>query len=394
LASLNVKQTGVLSKRFSLCSSRGNKALTLLQKSALLALCLLSPMAVFAAETNQFLGAQSCASSSCHGGADTKSNQNLIWSQHDPHSKSFATLITARSERIAESLNITNAARSSRCTVCHAPFATVPADLAATVLDPAEGVSCESCHGMAKTWLRSHTRKDFSHADKVATGMRELRNLYARANACVACHQNVDADILAAGHPELIFELDGQSVSEHKHWQEQTNWSGAQTWLVGQLVAAREINWRVEVGHDAQQEIRAEALNWMLERLARPLSAHIPYFQRYLEISSQLRFQLWDGLGKETSAVLWTPKMTRACLVTLANTSPQFRDHAVTNAIHARRAERLVIGLDRLLIAAKVKDDKANAGVDKLFKLAQSLPDFEPTQFADALDEFAKTLKQ
>src|SRR4051812_39284094 len=126
------------------------------------------------AETNQFLGAQSCGSSSCHGGADAKSNQNLFWSQHDPHSKSFATLITARSERIAESLNITNAANNPRCTVCHAPLATVPVELAATVLDPAEGVSCESCHGMAKSWLRSHTRKDLSHEEKVATGMRDV----------------------------------------------------------------------------------------------------------------------------------------------------------------------------------------------------------------------------
>lgn len=41
--------------------------------------------------------------------------------------------------------------------------------------------------------------------------MRDLRNLYARANACVACHQNVDPEILKAGHPELVFELDRQS---------------------------------------------------------------------------------------------------------------------------------------------------------------------------------------
>jgi hypothetical protein len=345
------------------------------------------------AETNRFLGSQSCSSSSCHGGADTKNNQNLIWSQHDPHSKSFATLITARSERVAESLNITNAAKSSRCTVCHAPFATVPVELAATVLDPAEGVSCESCHGMAKSWLRSHTRKDLSHEEKVATGMRDVRNLYNRANACVACHQNVDADILAAGHPELIFELDGQSVSEPKHWQEQTNWSGAQTWLVGQLVAVREINWDFEKHHGPKQKDRAEALSWMLERITPPLSAHIPAFQSILERGDRSSYGYWGGLAENVSTILWTPQMTRACLITLANTSPQFRDGNVAQPIQARRAERLVIGLDRLLNAARLKNKVANEALDRLFKLAQSLPDFDANKFADALDDFAKTLK-
>jgi hypothetical protein len=340
--------------------------------------------------TNQFLGAQSCASSSCHGGADTKSNQNLIWSQHDPHSKSFATLIATRSERIAESLKITNASKSPRCTVCHAPFATVPADLAATVLDPAEGVSCESCHGMAKTWLRSHTRKDFSHDDKVSAGMRDLRNLYNRANACVACHQNVDADILAAGHPELIFELDGQSVSEHKHWQEQTNWSGAQTWLVGQGVAAREVGWQLENTQNRVQKDRWLGVSWLVDNadpVIRSASATLPI------LSERGSKSACDEIAKQLGQVNWNQKLTRDCLLRLANTSAQFRDQKIGRHAQARRAERLVLGLDRLLVAANVKNEKANAALDHVFKSVQSLPDFDPNQFADALDGFAKTLK-
>jgi len=342
------------------------------------------------AQTNQFLGAQSCASSSCHGGADAKSNQNLIWLQHDPHSKSFATLIMARSERIAESLNITNPAKNSRCTVCHAPFATVPVELAATVLDPAEGVSCESCHGTAKSWLRSHTRKDPTHDEKVAGGMRDVRNLYNRANACVACHQNVDADILKAGHPELIFELDGQSVSEPKHWQEQPNWSGAQAWFVGQLAAAREINADAAKTNDLKQQQRAAALNWVLSQTFDGVGPNLPGFRKVMLSSKTINYtKAWDDIAKEAANVKWTGNETRGCLVRLAQTGKDFRDAKVPQVIHARRGERLVLALDRLLMATKWKNQKADAALDRLFKLAQSLPDFDPSQFAFALDEFA-----
>src|SRR6185437_13041129 len=103
----------------------------------------------------------------------------------------------------------------------------------------------ESCHGRAENWIRSHTRTDFTHMDRVHAGMRDLQNIYVRANSCVACHQNVDADLLQAGHPELIFELDGQLVSQPRHWREKSGWSGPQTWLVGQAVALREMSWYV-----------------------------------------------------------------------------------------------------------------------------------------------------
>ena len=67
-----------------------------------------------------------------------------------------------------------------------------------------------------------------------------------RANTCVACHQNVDSDILAAGHPELVFELDGQSVAQPKHWTDPPD-TGARAWLVGQAVALRETSWRLSL---------------------------------------------------------------------------------------------------------------------------------------------------
>src|SRR6185503_16716196 len=97
--------------------------------------------------------------------------------------------------------------------------AMAPARLTATA-DQREGVSCESCHGAAEPWLRGHTRPDWTYATRVGAGMRDLKRFYVRANTCVACHQNVDGDIAAAGHPELFFELNTQSTNEPKHWHD------------------------------------------------------------------------------------------------------------------------------------------------------------------------------
>src|SRR6266850_7560302 len=80
------------------------------------------------AQSSKFLGAQGCSSSSCHGGAENNRNQYLVWSTRDfHHLRPYATLETARSERIAEVLRIGNPAQNQRCTVCHAPFHTVRA---------------------------------------------------------------------------------------------------------------------------------------------------------------------------------------------------------------------------------------------------------------------------
>ncbi len=138
-----------------------------------------------------FVGSIGCKSSSCHGGAGPKRSQYITWSQKDFHTKAYAVLLNARSERMAEGLGIAAAQSSARCTSCHSPFQSVAPSRLARTAHPDEGVSCESCHGAAGGWLRGHTRTDWTYNTRVAAGMRDLRNLYVRANACVACHQNL-----------------------------------------------------------------------------------------------------------------------------------------------------------------------------------------------------------
>src|SRR2546422_7041610 len=125
----------------------------------------------------QFVGAVGCKSSSCHGGAGEKRSQYIIWSRQDFHRHAFAILVDARSARIAETVGIAEAQSSARCTVCHSPFQSVQQTRLASTAHADEGVSCESCHGAAGSWLRGHTRTDWTYAMRVTAGMRDLRSL-------------------------------------------------------------------------------------------------------------------------------------------------------------------------------------------------------------------------
>jgi len=351
-------------------------------------------VSVFAAEPigagPTFLGAQACASSGCHGGG--KENQFLVWSLRDFHSqRPFATLTTARSKQIGEALGIKDPPVEKRCTTCHAPLAEVPESRRGPAFKVTEAVSCESCHHPAEQWLRSHTRPDYTHADRVAAGMRDLKNLYVRANTCVACHQTVELPLLKAGHPELIFELDGQSDSEPKHWRETTNWNGAQAWLVGQAAALREMYWQLSQSPEKNSRLalRAEALLWLFQKLAKIDRAGALELNALGTLSAadlDGTRRAADRIARRSAELPWPKQATEELLRSLADTSGDFRRADISREQHARRAERLVIALDRLTVDRPRGDKKLN----ELFDLSQSLPDFDPARFATALEEFAK----
>ena len=144
------------------------------------------------ADGPKFIGAVGCSSSLCHGGGSPVHGRYsyTIWKSKDPHRQSYAVLAGPRSQRMAQALQLGDATQATRCTECHAPLKSVPEERLSAGLNPAtEGVSCESCHGPAQNWIRSHTRLDISHAQNAETGLRDLNNLYVRANNCIACHQ-------------------------------------------------------------------------------------------------------------------------------------------------------------------------------------------------------------
>ena len=338
----------------------------------------------------KFLGADSCSSSGCHGGGGHAQNQFFVWSLRDVHhARPVATLTTARSRQIAAALGIKDPASANDCVSCHAPLREIPEDLRGPHLRINEGVSCESCHGPAENWLRSHTRRDYTHADRVASGMRDLKDLHVRANTCVACHQTVALPLLAAGHPELLFELDGQTVAQPRHWRETPGSDGAQAWLVGQAAALREICWQIETATGSKDTNtlaeKRDALVWLFKKIS--TNESLPVIST---ASPSLKLGA-DKFAREVSAADWSQEITSSLLQNLANAAPDFRSKNATVRQHARRAERLVLALDRLFKGQATSS--AQSRLDTLFSLAQSIPDFDPSAFASALTEFAQALK-
>lgn len=349
-----------------------------------------------------FIGSVGCKSSSCHGGAGPKRSQYTIWSRQDFHTKAYAVLLNARSERIAESLGIDSAQSNARCTVCHSPFQSVSPNLLTRGVRPDEGVSCETCHGAAGSWLRGHTRHDWSYDIRVAAGMRDLRNLYVRANACVACHQNVGPELLKAGHPELFFELDGQSVAEPKHWHDEQPWSGVREWLTGQAVALREVSWALANNspNDESAVARWDGLAWLCAaatawgNVPSPLS--LPAANPGLPEFTQTQTAS-DALARRVSVFAWNEASVRNLITALASLHPEFLQKGRTTNVQAQRAKRIVLAVDRLAAALNQNCGmclKVEPQLNQLFQDVRTLDAFDAVSFAEHLKKFRFALEK
>ncbi|MBB6124138.1 multiheme c-type cytochrome [Sphingobium subterraneum] len=203
-----------------------------------------------------FTGVASCAGSTCHGrmvadGKIVRQDELARWQEPSTpggaHSRAFNILSGQRSQQIAATLGIGNAASAGECLGCHATPAT--GERGARFLTN-DGVGCEACHGGAAGWISSHYAVGATHAGNVARGMVPLEKPTARAAVCLDCHfgsarpgQFVTHRIMAAGHPRISFELDLFS-SMQAHHDEDADYAArkgrtdsVRMWAVGQAMA-------------------------------------------------------------------------------------------------------------------------------------------------------------
>lgn len=208
----------------------------------------------------KYIGPGSCAATSCHGsvkpvaGSRVLQNEYSTWILQDKHSRAHQALTGEVAERMARILELGGKAEDSpKCLACHALY-TAP-EQRGRPFETSEGVSCESCHGPASAWLGPHTTRDWPHEKSVALGMRDTRNVIHRAGLCLECHLGtkekfVDHEMIAAGHPDLYFELDSFSAVMPRHWKvpcesapgkpvEDPAWAGVRDWATGQAVQLR-----------------------------------------------------------------------------------------------------------------------------------------------------------
>lgn len=209
-------------------------------------------------QAHQYTGPGSCSSTSCHGSiaprTDNRVRQNeySVWIVRDKHSKAFVSLTGTVGERMAAILNLGKAESAPKCLACHA--LDVPAAQRAHTFDLSDGVSCENCHGPASAWLGRHTERGWTHEQSVALGMYDTRDLIKRSEMCLSCHlgnelKSVDHEMIAAGHPDLYFELDAFSATMPRHWKEPGEagetegsdpWFDVREWSTGQAVQLQE----------------------------------------------------------------------------------------------------------------------------------------------------------
>ena len=347
-----------------------------------------------------FVGSIGCKSSSCHGGAGEKRSQYFTWSRKDFHTKAFTVLLDSRSERIAESLGIPTAQASARCTVCHSPLQSVAPNRVVQGFHPDEGVSCETCHGAASGWLRGHTRTDWTYNTRVGAGMRDLRSLYVRATACAACHQTLAPELLKAGHPDLFFELDSQSVAEPKHWKDNDSWSGLREWLTGQAVALREMSWALAGNpqNDEWSNARWNGLAWLCATATSTgsISSPVPQPSNSPNQSDFASMQTEaDALARRASVSNWSEGSAHALLASLAALDGEFSAKTVAAPALGQRAKRLVLALDRLANALNQNRGghlKIDGELNQLFQDVRTLDSFDAVAFAAHLRAFRDAL--
>jgi hypothetical protein len=203
----------------------------------------------------KYTGPGACSAFSCHGGITARQasrvlqNEYSTWVGQDTHARAYTVLTNSVSTRMGRILGIGDPQKASKCLVCHA--LDVPEQNRAQTFDLTDGVSCECCHGPAAAWLGEHTTlawRQLTPQDKAEKGMYDTKDLIPRSEGCLTCHLGtedkfVDHEMLAAGHPDLRFELEYYSVYMPRHWKEPLDkdpWIEVRGWSTGQAVQLRE----------------------------------------------------------------------------------------------------------------------------------------------------------
>jgi len=329
----------------------------------------------------QYVGPRTCSSSNCHGKAepDTRyavtQDEFTVWDNRDAngkytdaHRRAQIILATQASAKIASNLKLKKPAyEAEECLTCHA--LTVPGTEQPAELQPVEGVTCEACHGPAGGWLEQHATQGWTHEKSVQNGMYDQRNLATRVRNCLGCHlgdahHEVDHALIAAGHPELLFELDNFSERpEMAHWEPAK--------VLGEL-DGRPVTHGVRAWAVAQ----VEALRYALEQLKRRVGSG--GWIEFAELTCEgchhpLQEKQWsaDAYAYQEGFPAWNPARWVVLRILVKNVAPE----ALTNL------ERAVDDVRRAVSTARPAAEigaAADRVISTLKELAPRIAAFEP----------------
>jgi hypothetical protein len=228
---------------------------------------------------NSIAGRAACSGRACHGSLEPnasgiRQNEFTTWILHDKHARAYEVLTGERGRRIGHNLGIAHPEKDARCLACHTTpqlAGAIPEEL---VPLRADGVGCEACHGPAKAsrvigseryepWMQAHVTAAWKKLEGKAKetayqnhGMTPLFDLEVQAKTCAGCHvgapadpvsflpaRDLNHDLMAAGHPRLMFELSTYRANMPPHWRTDlhANTPGyeALVWAIGQIESAK-----------------------------------------------------------------------------------------------------------------------------------------------------------
>jgi len=371
----------------------------------------------------KYTGTGSCSASNCHGAKKPAQKPGdpddtyTIWAAKDKHNKAYTTLTKKESANIVQKMKLAKATEEPKCVGCHA-LKLEKAQLAPRAkYDITEGVSCDSCHGPAEKWLNGHdkgARGGWPHEKSVSLGMYDTKDVLQRAELCVSCHLSIEAEMVAAGHPTMIFELENFSQNQPPHWKDVKEWFGAAAWATGQAVALREAAQQLAArakGNSPEalyQESLAQAKGHVIA--IRAIVAQVaPESAKALD---DLLSGLGDGKDKAKTAAASESGAKLANDLTKRVAQAKYGREVVVAAMKAlagdpqravaaglRSAEQVAYGVDSLFravtAAAKLPEAKAlDAAIGKMFdELPQKPADFKADKFIANLQGVAKAIK-
>ena len=222
-----------------------------------------------------FEGAATCSNAQCHGApAANKApgtqagNEFTLWNgPKDPHRAAFKSLtpanpkgqqIWAAYQKMHPELASAQATSAEACISCHA--LSIPKERQGKDFKLTEGVTCDSCHGPSDKYIQPHAAAGWlpqqyqqalaqngNNAAKAHAALLQQWGAYFnkpvafRAERCMSCHLEIDADMVAAGHPQPKFEMNWYTVTyADKHWKDDPGYFLAKLWATGQAVAVRD----------------------------------------------------------------------------------------------------------------------------------------------------------
>jgi len=417
--------------------------------------------------TGLYVGVASCASSLCHGAAAPRSdfgalqNEYRTWLEEDPHARAFETLSDERSRAIGANLGDRRPAYEiPACLACHTLV--VPRERQASPVEIEDGVACESCHGPAGGWLDGHHTEEWSHQDSLDAGLVDLTRADRRAALCLGCHlgdaeRTVDHRLIAAGHPELTFELDNYAADMPPHWPPPSQvrdralarrieaGRGAGAWAVGQAVAfrremeqlsragedgrwrdfavmrcadchhsLREERWRRQAGRRGGEPglPRWSPARWVVLRhlveafapdarreLDRRVAAvaaavsHLDVPPARMAADAAAAARAMDGVVERLAAVEWTPQQVDALLLRLA------ADRAAVAGGDRESAEQVMLAFNSLLSERLAAQSEPLPGgmVEALEAMAREVDDpyaYDADRFATLMARFERRTRE